>query len=189
MADHKLVPERKRRVATVYDAVAGRLGPNGFLTPEQRHSSSIIPCGPKEVMMGSINARDDTVEESYNADEGLETHQILPESDLLKAAHAYSSDFYDMATTTKGQTDYKSLDETALLAVGILLEEAAREVLGKTGDMVLVEPEGLENGLPESKTTKHQIQGRVKPAPTPENGSEIESLEKEDVPAKKRKVA
>ncbi len=36
------------------------------------------------------------------------------------------------------------MDETALLAVGILLEEAAEEVLGEKGDMVFVEGEELE---------------------------------------------
>lgn len=35
--------------------------------------------------------------------------------------------------------DERSMDETALLAVGILLEEAGREALGKTGDMVFTE--------------------------------------------------
>lgn len=36
-------------------------------------------------------------------------------------------------------TDERSLDETALLAFGILLEEAARESLGKNGDLVFTE--------------------------------------------------
>lgn len=40
------------------------------------------------------------------------------------------------------------MDETALLACGILLEEAAKELLGENGDMVFTEPdkEGLFNG-------------------------------------------
>lgn len=37
-----------------------------------------------------------------------------------------------------------SMDETALLAVGILLEEAAEEVLGEKGDMVFVEGEEMD---------------------------------------------
>ena len=32
------------------------------------------------------------------------------------------------------------MDETALLAFGILLEEASREAMGKRGDLVLTEP-------------------------------------------------
>ena len=39
----------------------------------------------------------------------------------------------------RGNIDEKSMDETALLAFGILLEEAAREGLGKRGDLVFTE--------------------------------------------------
>jgi hypothetical protein len=63
----------------------------------------------------------------------------LPESDLLKALHSYASDFYSRATPDKGRFDFRSMDETALLAFGILMEEACRESLGETGDMVFVE--------------------------------------------------
>ena len=91
-----------------------------------------------------------------------------------------------MATTNKGQHDFRSLDETALLAMGILLEEAVREMLGETGDMALVEPEGLEQGLPESKITKHQIEGRVEHAGILAFDSDASSSE--DVKRKKRKV-
>lgn len=139
--------------------------------------------------MSSINAPDHTNEDVYSQDLRLKPHQTLPDSDLLKSIHTYCSDFYNMATANNGHTDYKTLDETALLAFGILLEEAALEALGKTGDMALVEPEGLENGLPESKMVKHQIQGRVKPVRTPEGGSETDDVGKGFVPVKKRKVA
>ncbi|KAM7213878.1 hypothetical protein V8F06_010756 [Rhypophila decipiens] len=40
--------------------------------------------------------------------------------------------------------DERSMDETALLAFAILLEEAGRSSLGKTGDLVFVETEGEE---------------------------------------------
>ena len=65
--------------------------------------------------------------------------QKLPDSDLLKAIHTYASDFYSRATVDRGQVDFSSMDESALLALGILLEEAAEHVLGPTGDMVFVE--------------------------------------------------
>ena len=71
-------------------------------------------------------------------------NQRLPESDLLKAIHAYASDFYGRAVKWKGKVDFESLDETALLAVGILMEEMAREVLGETGDLAFVEGEDDE---------------------------------------------
>ncbi|KAK4179310.1 hypothetical protein QBC36DRAFT_343849 [Triangularia setosa] len=44
----------------------------------------------------------------------------------------------------KINTDLQSLDETALLAFGVLLEEASREVLGKRGDLVFTEAEGYQ---------------------------------------------
>jgi len=43
-----------------------------------------------------------------------------------------------------GGVSFYSIDETALLAVGILLEEAAKDVLGERGDMVFVEGEEME---------------------------------------------
>lgn len=43
--------------------------------------------------------------------------------------------------------DEYSMDETALLAFGIILEEAAQEVVGRTGDLVFTE------GVPEAQHT------------------------------------
>ena len=88
----------------------------------------------------------------YWADRHLTENQKLPESDLLKAIHAYASDFYGRAVKGKGMVDFESLDETALLAVGVLMEEMAGDVLGETGDMAFVEGEddeveGAEEGV------------------------------------------
>lgn len=69
----------------------------------------------------------------------------LPESDLLKALHCYTSDFYSRATTDTGVGDWRSMDETALIAFGILMEEASREVLGRTGDLAFTEGEEVDN--------------------------------------------
>ena len=77
----------------------------------------------------------------YWADRNLTDNQKLPESDLLKAIHAYASDFYGRAVKGRGKVDFESLDETALLAVGILMEEMARDALGDTGDLAFVEGE------------------------------------------------
>jgi len=62
----------------------------------------------------------------------------LPESDLLKSLHCYASGFYSRAHSD-GSDDFRSLDETALIALGILLEESLMTVLGKTGDLVFTE--------------------------------------------------
>lgn len=183
------VPEKrsKRRTATVYDAVAGRCGSNGFLTQEQLQSSSVIPYRPDELLRRGVDEPEHSFDNIYNADERLVATHKLPDSDLVKAIHAYISDFYDMATNNKGLHDFKSLDETALLAFGILLEEAALEILGQTGDMALVEPEGLEHGLPESKRTMHQVRGRVKPPSSPEVGSEESDVDENR--SKRQKLA
>lgn len=76
-------------------------------------------------------------------------HGELPSSDLLKAIHTYVSDFYSQAIPDSGITDVRSMDETALLAMGILLEESIRDVLGRTGDLVFTEgrEEDSESGI------------------------------------------
>ena len=94
----------------------------------------------------------------YWADRNLTDNQKLPESDLLKAIHAYASDFYGRAVKGRGKVDFESLDETALLAVGILMEEMARDALGETGDLAFVEGEnsgvnGAEEVAPLEETT------------------------------------
>ena len=75
----------------------------------------------------------------------MTSEQTLPDSDLLKAIHAYASDFYGRATANGGLLDFESLDETALLGLGILLEEMAEHVLGDTGDLAFVEREDINN--------------------------------------------
>jgi UAF complex subunit Rrn10 len=177
---------RKRRCATLYDAVAGKVGVNGFLTREQRDSARYIPQAPEEVLLRSINAPDIIPYDFYAAADLLQPGD-LPESGLLKAVHIYASDFYSLATHDHGKHDFKSLDETALIAMGFLLEEAAREMLGETGDMALVEAEGMEDGLPETKLTNYQVKGKVKPPPTPQYGSEESGEDEEESPKKKRK--
>lgn len=59
--------------------------------------------------------------------------------------HAYAADYFEYATAENGQDDHQTMDETALLAMGILIEEMAAEELGNTGDLVLVEGQGLSD--------------------------------------------
>ena len=116
----------------------------------------------------------------YFADENLRPGERLPDPELLKAVHQYSSDFYNIRTEEKGKCDFRSMDETALVALGVLLEEAAVQASGETGDMVLVEPEGLDSFVPESRATQMQICGRVPPTQTPPFVSEESSDEPDD---------
>lgn len=111
---------------------------------------------PEEVLLSRKNAPQRYAEKDvYFANErfadGGRDH--LPDSDVLKAVHGYASHFYealgqrhDENGTGRDRTirvDERSMDETALLAFGILLEEAARESLGKDGDLVFTE--GVED--------------------------------------------
>ncbi|KAB8336814.1 hypothetical protein FH972_021123 [Carpinus fangiana] len=65
----------------------------------------------------------------------------LPDSALLEALHAYAAEYYARTSDDGGASDWRSMDETALLALGLLVEEAAREVVGGGGWRALVEGE------------------------------------------------
>lgn len=155
--------KKTKRQATVYDAVAGRVSSTGFIPPNPRvsayrdtPSSSTVAVPPEEVLFRRKGAPIRYEEDDfYWSDRRLTDKQKLPESDLLKAIHSYASDFYGRAVKGRGMVDFESLDETALLAVGVLLEEMAGEVLGETGDLAFVEGEddGAGEGvLPEEST-------------------------------------
>jgi len=146
-ADHDLPgTEYTRKQTTLYDAVAGRVGYEGFLTDQQpsKHrdtaSTSQVPLPPEEILFrrkgAPIRFAEDDV---YEADRHLESHQRLPDSHLLKAIHAYVADYCDRSSKANGNVDVRSFDETALLAFGILLEEASEHALGRTGDLAFVE--------------------------------------------------
>lgn len=99
-------------------------------------------------------------EKTYFAHENLPSDQALPNSELLETIHAYAADYYEYATADNGKDDHQTMDETALLAFGILIEEMAKEELGETGDLALVEGEELseeeddKTGLESDTTAK-----------------------------------
>ncbi|KAK0275705.1 hypothetical protein LTR35_010975 [Friedmanniomyces endolithicus] len=138
--------EYTRKQTTLYDAVAGRVGYEGFLTDQQPSkqrdtaSTSQVPLPPEEILFRRRGAPVRFAEDDiYEADRHLQPHQKLPDSDLLKAIHAYIADYYDGTSKVNGNVDVRSFDETALLAFGILLEEASEHALGRTGDLAFVE--------------------------------------------------
>lgn len=139
-------PAAKRRKITVYEAVAGKSGYETFQSQERRFGSkrdtqinSLQTVPPDEVLFRRKGAPE-RFEESdiYNAPD---PKTPLPDSDLLKFLHRYTSEFYSKTTPDKGEIDFKSLDETALLALGILLEETAALHLGETGHLAFLEDE------------------------------------------------
>ncbi|TPX16941.1 uncharacterized protein E0L32_003503 [Thyridium curvatum] len=162
--------EHRRREATVYDAVAGNVTTTGALPKDSRHrrrgpgTSGRDPVlAPEEVLFQRRGAPQRYAERDvYFANERDlgPGGDALPDSDLLKAVHAYASDFYEAMAVRSGgggggggggdhdnssffvgsrHVDERSMDETALLAFGILLEEAGREALGRRGDLVFTE--------------------------------------------------
>ncbi|KAG5922856.1 hypothetical protein E4U42_005205, partial [Claviceps africana] len=154
---------QQRRLATLYDAVAGKVTKDhlvrddGKASPNRviRHPTRGGPLGPDEVLFRRKDAPQRYVEHDvyYAHDRDLPRggQGILPDSDLLKSIHAYSSSFYaamerrrrrdSQPRSGRGScgVDEKSMDETALVAFGILLEEAGREILGRKGDCVFTE--------------------------------------------------
>lgn len=147
----------------------------GGQTPNGQHQLRDPTLAPEEVLFARKNAPQRYAEKDiYFAHEALPDggRDILPDSDMLKAVHGYTSQFYEAMGerhaangTARGRrsrdagdgdsggnpcfvgsrhVDERSMDETALLAFGMLLEEAARETLGKRGDLVFTE--GLDDG-------------------------------------------
>lgn len=134
------IPERLRKKPklSLYDAVAGRASYEGFLstpTPSRYRdwtSNTLTPVPPEEVLSRFHDAptryeEDDIYFAHGHLDRSNEL-QRLPDSDVVKTLHAYASDFYATTPQVRGYKDFKSLDETALLAFGILVEEAARQI-------------------------------------------------------------
>jgi len=117
-------------------------------------SSSTAALPPESVLFRSRNAPTRYAEfDVYFANE-KKSPIGLPESDLLKALHNYASDFYSRATTDGGAGDWKSLDGTALMALGVLMEETSRDILGQTGDLVFTEGEEVRNQVSETPSVQ-----------------------------------
>jgi len=139
-----------------------------------RYSSRNPKLAPEEVLFKRRNAPVRYAEQDiYWANEDLPDggHAHLPDTNLLRSVHGYASKFYDAATDRLGPRcvvgtrtiDERSMDETALLAVGILLEEASREVLGKRGDIVFTEastePKLMAKAMPATKLPRPISEG------------------------------
>ncbi|KAL7622775.1 hypothetical protein AAE478_006454 [Parahypoxylon ruwenzoriense] len=158
--------KRRKRDASVYDAVAGRVtttlplddGSESEVAPHSHHHRTSLDhhrdptLAPEEVLFRRIGAPIRYAEKDiYQAHEALRDGGLgtLPESDMLKAIHTYSSRFYAALAARRGEAvrnvDECSMDGTALLAFGVLLEEAGRDVLGNRGDLVFTE--GVEVDL------------------------------------------
>ncbi|ESZ96000.1 hypothetical protein SBOR_3620 [Sclerotinia borealis F-4128] len=146
----------RSRKHSVYDAVAGRISAAGFIprsvvvsSTRDTTSSSLSAVPPEAVLFRSKNAPTRYAESDIYFANERESPKDLPDSDLLKSLHTYTSDFYSRATVEGGSTDWRSMDETALIGLGILMEEASREILGATGDLTFTEGEESNINIPE----------------------------------------
>ncbi|KAK0638905.1 hypothetical protein B0T16DRAFT_394731 [Cercophora newfieldiana] len=169
-------PGSHGRRYNLYDAIAGRVqrAPSRAASPSPSTSyfKAYDPrIAPEDVLFRRKNAPTRYEEKDiYNAHEKLPPG-ALPASDLTKSVHTYASMFYEeMAvrqgrriTTERNRTiDERSMNETALLAFGILLEEAGREVLGKNGDLVFLEGEEEEGGSEGTERGEAEVEGKGK---------------------------
>ncbi|KAK0614036.1 hypothetical protein B0T14DRAFT_539666 [Immersiella caudata] len=167
-------PGSHGRVYNLYDAVAGRVKstsprpssptkskpkPKPASTTTHPHSAHDPRIPPEDVLFRHRRAPTRYQEDDfYWAHEDLPPH-ALPSSELLKSVHKYASTLYEAMATRLGPQgvvksrtiDERSMDETALIAFGILLEEAGREVLKGRGDLVFVEGEELVDGRREGR--------------------------------------
>lgn len=147
LVHQSLSPSRAYHRVNLYDAVAGRVGAQGLLTiPSFEEGKDTLraeaedPIAPEEVLFRTKGAPQRYEEDDiYFAERQVGRDQKLPDSDLLKALHRYAADYYANATADRGESSWKTLDETALLALGVLIEEAAAEAMGTTGYLALLE--------------------------------------------------
>lgn len=171
----------------------GRLNAHGFLgnTPapskyRDTASSSTNPVYPEEVLFRRQNAPVRYEENDfYFAHENLPPSRPLPSTSLLESIHVYAADFYEHATLDRGRDDYQSMDETALIAMGVLLEEMAKEALGETGDLVLVEGEEISDDGNEWRRSRRSRSRKRESSTVASSGEELESV----VRRKRRRVA
>lgn len=137
--------------------------------PYTKHSTKETSFAPDEVLFRRRDAPERYAEHdiyfSHERDLPSCGQGVLPESDLLKTIHSYSSHFYKtsrrhVSHQDERNIDERTMDETALLAFGILLEEAGKEVLGRHGDLVFTEAgeaPGITSGDDEGARQSAQI--------------------------------
>ncbi|KAK1750564.1 hypothetical protein QBC47DRAFT_393732 [Echria macrotheca] len=158
------------RAINVYDAVAGKkphhpkppsISESWKTATDSKSSEPPRVLAPEDVLFRRKHAPTRYAEADlyWEAYDELKEGQ-LPESELLGGIHAYASRFYAAlgarvarrerrksgvgpglrGSVFSALVDEKSIDGTGLLALGILLEEAAREAVRETGAArVLVE--------------------------------------------------
>lgn len=143
--------------ATLYDAIAGRIKKHhatGFLhtrshitqlgtTASETDSVNVPPpvrqesssrakskasASPNEALAARLSCA-----ESELPTASREQLEALPDSDLLDAIHDYASALY----SGDDHCGIRSMDESALLIMGIIAEELTDDVIGEEGHLML----------------------------------------------------
>jgi len=84
----------------------------------------------------------------YHAHASTTAQRLLPDGALLTALHAYMSKLYNQTAGPEDEKTWKCMDETALIAFGVLVEETAKELLGETGDLAFTEAAAVGDESP-----------------------------------------
>lgn len=151
-ADNCPIPGRVSHKFSKDDATGG-----SRKTASGQHHLSDPVLAPEEVLFSRKRAPQRYAEKDiYFANESLPDagRNVLPDSDMVKAVHSHASHCYEALGRRCageprgdiGRVNERSMDETAILAFGILLEETAQDSLGKNGDLVFTEGMQDDNG-------------------------------------------
>lgn len=131
----------------------GRVGRHGFhkkkpAASKYRDTASTgeRTLAPEEVLIRRPHYLNNKLKgEPYFAHERLPRQARLPTSEMLTALHAHAADFYKYGMQ-RTKAVHQSLDESALLAFGILTEELCRELMGPEGYRCLLDdPQHTDN--------------------------------------------
>ncbi|KAK2074280.1 hypothetical protein P8C59_008500 [Phyllachora maydis] len=156
---------RERAAKSVFAAVAGHLRASAAAGPS---SSSSLPAtsqyystrdtrlAPEEALFQKTHApqrfaEDDVyfLDDDDDDDDHVDQAVSLPDTSMADAVHSYVAHFYEAHHQRRARVaaaqphhrrlDERGLDETALLAMCVLLEEAGRARLGRKGAHVFTE--------------------------------------------------
>jgi hypothetical protein len=166
-----------------------------------------LPAGPNDILFEDCTGADTLSRAEFeghvNPEQNLPAggQGVLPDSNLLQAIHTYTSKFYaytglgtpkdDRKVYIKGvkMLNEESMDETALLAFGILLEEASREALGKTGDLVFTDGQGLsEKEMEEDADSEDDAESKQVQDQLVDDGTEATDERQPTKPRKRRRI-
>ncbi|KAI8935968.1 hypothetical protein NX059_007472 [Plenodomus lindquistii] len=167
-----------RRKANVYDAVAGGVARDGLIENSTGSKDSKQPLRPDEVLFKQAKAPIRYEEtDYYHAHATSAVQQQLPNGDLLMSIQSYVSKLYSRTARPGHDNTWKCMDETSLIACGILLEETARELLGSTGDLAFTEATNMEGDKAANVGAVSAMQGTPSDHPTDSAHSESSSSE------------